>query len=169
MDELTMELFQMLVPAGPEQDWHELAYPWLTALLRLSWLSGTERKNAGVLLDFLEGLPDSGDFASLFRAARAKLAFEAPKTWDMEFPENYRASVDGEELDADGLRRRGVEYVDFNLSKPIRGSLEYSVKRRLHAGGTVELLPDYQVFTAPAWGERHLFHVYGEKAVSGQS
>ncbi len=63
------------------------------------------------------------------------------------------------------LRRRGIEYVDFRLAKPIRESPEYAVTRRLHSDGTVEILPEYQVFTAPPIGERHAFHAYGEKAV----
>lgn len=56
--------------------------------------------------------------------------------------------------------------MDLSLNKPIRNSLEYSVTRRLHSDGTVELLPEYQVFSRPSMGERHMFHVYGEKAVA---
>ena len=58
------------------------------------------------------------------------------------------------------------EHVDFRLNKPIRNSLEYSYTRRLHSDGRVEILPEYEVFSAPPVGERRLFHVYGEKAVS---
>ena len=86
----------------------------------------------------------------------------------MDWPENYQVSVDGENLTLEDLRRRGIHHVDFRLTKPIRGSIEYTVTRRLHADGTVEIIPDYQVFSAPPIGERHMFHVYGEKAVGSR-
>ncbi len=73
--------------------------------------------------------------------------------------------MNGEKLSPEDLRRRGIPHVDFRLNKPIRSSLEYSLTRRIHSDGRIELLPEYQVFTAPPVGERHLFHAYGEKAV----
>ena len=133
-----------------------------------SWAEFVEpfsRDNRLILLDFLEGLPGGAVFAPLYRAARTKLSFETPESWTMDWPENYQVSVNGENLTLEDLRRRGIEHVDFRLTKPIRGSVEYTVTRRLHADGTAEILPEYQVFNAPPIGERHMFHVYGEKAV----
>ncbi len=83
----------------------------------------------------------------------------------MEWPENYQVLINGENLTPEDLRRRGVEHVDFWLNKPIRNSLEYSYTRRLHSDGRVEPLYEYQVFSAPPVGERHIFNTYGEKAV----
>lgn len=107
-------------------------------------------------------------FAPLYRAAQTKLRFEMPETWTMDWPENYQVSVNGENLTPEDLRRRGIEHVDFRLTKPIRSSVECAVTRRLHADGTVDFLPEYQVFSAQPIGERHMFHVYGEKAVGSR-
>ena len=118
------------------------------------------------MLDYLESAEGGEVFAPLYRTARAKLAFERPPQWDMDWPENYQVLVNGEGLTPGDLRRRGVEHVDFRLTKPIRNSVEHTFTRRLHSDGRVEILPEYEVFSAPPVGERRLFHVYGEKAVS---
>lgn len=167
MNELILELFQA-VSAQPELDeqGRQQVFGWLSALLGIPYLDPAERENALVLLDFLEGMPGGEVFAPLYRAAQTKLRFEMPETWTMDWPENYQVSVNGENLTPEDLRRRGIEHVDFRLTKPIRNSMESIVVRRLHSDGTVELLHEYQVFPAPPVGERHLFHVYGEKAVS---
>jgi len=136
-----------------------------------SWAEFVEpfsRDNRLILLDFLEGLPGGEVFAPLYRAVRTKLRFEMPETWTMDWPENYQVSVGGESLTPEDLRRRGIGHVDSRLTKPIRSSMECTVTRRLHADGTVEIIPDYQVFSAPPIGERHMFHVYGEKAVDNR-
>ncbi len=169
MNELILELFQV-VSDRPELDEarRQQVFSWLSALLSIPYLDPAEKKNALILLDFLEGLPGGAVFAPLYRAARTKLSFEMPETWTMDWPENYQVSVDGENLTLEDLRRRGIHHVDFRLTKPIRGSIEYTVTRRLHADGTVEIIPDYQVFSAPPIGERHMFHVYGEKAIGSR-
>lgn len=166
MNELILELFQT-VSAQPElnEEGRQRVFGWLSALLSIPYLDPAEKGNALVLLDFLEELPGGEVFAPLCRAARTRLRFELPETWQMDWPENYQVSVNGESLTPEDLRRRGIEHVDFRLTKPIRGSIEYTITRRIHAGGTVELLPEYQVFTSPPVGERHMFHAYGEKAV----
>lgn len=168
MNEVILELFQA-VSEKPELDeaGRQQVFGWLSALLAIPYLDPAEKKNALTLLDFLEGLPGGEVFAPLYRAARTRLRFETPETWTMDWPENYQVSVDGENLTPEDLRRRGIGYVDFRLTKPIRSSVEYAVTRRLHGDGTVEIIPDYQVFTAPPIGERHMFHAYGEKAVGG--
>ena len=110
-------------------------------------------------------LPPEGEKAVVkIIAARSKLSFRQPPAWQMDWPENYQVLVNGEALTPEDLRRRGIEHVDFRLTKPIRNSVEFTLTRRLHSDGTVELLPEYEVFSAPPVGERHLFHVYGEKA-----
>lgn len=169
MNELILELFQA-VSDKPELDeaGRQRVFSWLSALLSIPYLDPAEKKNALILLDFLEGLPGGEVFAPLYRAVRTKLRFEMPETWTMDWPENYQVSVGGESLTPEDLRRRGIGHVDFRLTKPIRGSIEYTVTRRLHADGTVEIIPDYQVFSAPPIGERHMFHVYGEKAVDNR-
>lgn len=60
-------------------------------------------------------------------------------------------------------------YNGTTVEKPIRGSVEYNVIRRLHSDGTVEIIPEYQVFPVAPIGERHMFNVYGEKAAEGQT
>ena len=166
MNELIFELFQT-VSDKPELDeeGRRQVFSWLSALLSIPSLDPLEKKNALLLLDFLEEVSGGEVFAPLYRAARTKLSFETPESWTMDWPENYQVSVNGENLTLEDLRRRGIEHVDFRLTKPIRGSVEYTVTRRLHADGTAEILPEYQVFNAPPIGERHMFHVYGEQAV----
>lgn len=169
MNELIFELFQT-VSDKPELDeeGRRQVFSWLSALLSIPYLDPLEKKNALLLLDFLEEVSGGEVFAPLYRAARTKLSFETPESWTMDWPENYQVSVNGENLTLEDLRRRGIEHVDFRLTKPIRGSVEYTVTRRLHADGTAEILPEYQVFNAPPIGERHMFHVYGEKAVGSR-
>lgn len=166
MNELTLKLFHT-ISGAEELDDNTLAlvFPWLEAALRVPYLTPEERGNALVLLDFLEGTPGGEVFTPLYRAVRTRLSFSAPMPWDMEFPENYRVSVGGEELNADGLRARGIDHVDFRVSKPIRNSMEYVTTRRLFSDGRVEYLPEFEVFSGSPAGERHLFHVYGEKAL----
>lgn len=167
MDEVTLELFDYLVQS-PELDEEgmERSCAWMTALLRLRYLTDREKENALEVLDFLALMEGAGPLMPLVRVARAKLRLKRPLAWDMEFPANYRVSVDGEELDVEDLRRRGIPYVDFRLVRPIRSTLEYVITRRLHSDGRVEVLPEYQVFQSPPIGGRHMFNVYGEKAVS---
>lgn len=166
MNELTLELFQALAGTELDEARRQMVFGWLSALLQMPWLDESEKQNALVLLDYLEALPGGEVFAPLYRRARAKLAFEAPTPWSMDWPEDYQVQVGGETLTPEDLRRRGIESVDFRLTKPIRNSMEAVVVRRLHSDGRAELLPEYQVFSTPPVGERHLFHVYGEKAVS---
>lgn len=165
MDELTRELFRAVAGSGLDEDRLKMAFSWLAALMQVPWLDESEKQNALALLDYLETLEGAETFLPLCRAARAKLSFQKDTPWEMDWPESYRVQVNGEELTTEDLRRRGIEHVDFRLTKPIRESPEYVVTRRLHSDGTVEFLPEYQVFTAPPIGERHVFHAYGEKAV----
>lgn len=171
MNDLILELFQA-ISARPELDeeGRQRVFGWLAALLSIPYLDHVEKQNALILLDFLEGMAGGEVFAPLYQAARTKLRFETPETWTMAWPDNYQVSVNGENLTLEDLRRRGIAYVDFHMNKPIRSSVEYAVIRRLHADGTVEIIPDYQVFGDLPTGERHMFHAYGEKAVgnSGQ-
>ena len=166
MNGLTLELFEAIAGRPLDEERRQMAFGWLSALLKMPYLDESEKKNALILLDYLESAEGGEVFAPLYRTARAKLAFERPPQWDMDWPENYQVLVNGETLTPEDLRRRGIPHVDFRLTKPIRGSMEYTLTRRLHSDGRVELLYDYQVFPAPPVGERHLFHVYGEKAVS---
>lgn len=167
MNELTFGLFRALRGAGElDEEQKGQVFSYLSTLVDLPGLSEGEKENAAVLLDFLEGIPGGEVFAPLFRAARCRLRLAEPKTWDMEWPENYGVEVDGQTVGPAELRVRGIEHVDFTLTKQIRDSTEFVMVRRLHADGTVELLPQYQVFSAPPVGERHMFNVYGEKAVA---
>lgn len=166
MNELTLELFQTLAGAALDEDGRRRVFGWLSALLKLPYLDAVEKQNALILLDCLEGLEGGEPFAPLYRAARARLRFERPPLWEMPWPENYQVQAGGQSLTPEELRRRGIEHVDFRLTKPIRNSVEYTVVRRLHGDGTVELLPEYQVFSRKPVGERHMFHAYGEKAVA---
>ena len=166
MDGLTLELFEAIAGQGLDEVRRQMVFGWLSTLLKLPYMDAGEKRNALILLDYLETLEGGEAFATLYRAARAKLSFRQPPAWQMDWPENYQVLVNGEALTPEDLRRRGIEYVDFRLTKPIRNSVEYTLTRRLHSDGTVELLPEYQVFSAPPVGERHLFHVYGEKAVN---
>lgn len=166
MNDLTLELFGAVSGAmGLDEAGRQRVFGWLSALLKMPYLDDTERKNALILLDYLETLKGGEVFAPMYRTARVKLGFEVPIPWDMEWPENYQVLVNGEDLTPEDLRRRGIEHVDFRLNKPIRNSLEYSYTRRLHSDGRVEPIYDYQVFSAPPVGERHVFNTYGEKAV----
>ena len=166
MNGLTLELFEAIAGQPLDEERRQMAFGWLSALLKMSYLDASEKKNALILLDYLESAEGGEVFAPLYRAARARLAFERPPQWDMDWPENYQVLVNGEGLTPGDLRRRGVEHVDFRLTKPIRNSVEHTFTRRLHSDGRVEILPEYEVFSAPPVGERRLFHVYGEKAVS---
>ena len=166
MNGLTLELFEAIAGRPLDEERRQMAFGWLSALLKMSYLDASEKKNALILLDYLESAEGGEVFAPLYRAARARLAFERPPQWDMDWPENYQVLVNGETLTPEDLRRRGIEHVDFRLTKPIRNSTEQAFIRRLHSDGKVVLLYDYQVFPAPPVGERHLFHVYGEKAVN---
>lgn len=165
MNGLAAELFEAISGKSLDEAGRQMVFGWLSALLKVPYLDGQERKNALVMLDYLETLEGGEVFAPMYRAARTKLSFERPAPWEIDWPENYQISVNGEHLSPEDLRRRGIEHVDLRLNKPIRNCLEYSVTRRIHSDGTVEILPEYQVFTAPPVGERHLFHAYGEKAV----
>lgn len=166
MNELTLELFGAVSGvAGLDEAGRQMVFGWLSMLLKMPYLDEAEKKNALILLGYLETLEGGEVFAPMYKTARAKLGFEVPKPWDMEWPENYQVLVNGENLSLSDLRRRGVEHVDFRLNKPIRNSLEYSYTRRLHSDGRVEPIYDYQVFSAPPVGERHIFNTYGEKAV----
>lgn len=169
MNELTLELFQTIAGAALDEDGRRRVFGWLSALLKMPYLHAGEKRNALVLLDFLEGLEGGEPFAPLYRAVRARLRFEEPPAWTMDWPDNYQVTVDGQSLTPEDLRRRGIEHVDFRLTKPIRNSTEYAVVRRLHRDGTVEMIPAYQVFPAPPVGQRHMFHAYGEKAVGGHN
>lgn len=169
MNELTLELFQAVAGTALDEDGRQRVFGWLSALLKMPYLDAGEKQNALVLLDYLEGLEGGEPLAPLYRAARAKLRFKEPPAWTMDWPENYQTTVDGQSLTPEDLRRRGIEHVDFRLTKPIRGSTEYTVTRRLHGDGTVEMIPEYQVFTDPPVGERHMFHAYGEKAAGGHN
>ena len=166
MNGLTLELFEAIAGQPLDEERRQMAFGWLSALLKMPYLDESEKKNALILLDYLESAEGGEVFAPLYRAARARLAFERPPQWDMDWPENYQVLVNGEGLTPGDLRRRGVEHVDFRLTKPIRNSVEHTFTRRLHSDGRVEILPEYEVFSAPPVGERRLFHVYGEKAVS---
>ena len=166
MNGLTLELFEAIAGRPLDEERRQMAFGWLSALLKMPYLDESEKKNALILLDYLESAEGGEVFAPLYRAARARLAFERPPQWDMDWPENYQVLVNGEGLTPGDLRRRGVEHVDFRLTKPIRNSVEHTFTRRLHSDGRVEILPEYEVFSAPPVGERRLFHVYGEKAVS---
>lgn len=166
MNGLTLELFEAIAGQPLDEERRQMAFGWLSALLKMSYLDASEKKNALILLDYLESAEGGEVFSPLYRTARAKLAFERPPQWDMDWPENYQVLVNGEGLTPGDLRRRGVEHVDFRLTKPIRNSVEHTFTRRLHSDGRVEILPEYEVFSAPPVGERRLFHVYGEKAVS---
>lgn len=166
MNGLTLELFEAIAGRPLDEERRQMAFGWLSALLKMPYLDESEKKNALILLDYLESAEGGEVFAPLYRTARAKLAFERPPQWDMDWPENYQVLVNGEGLTPGDLRRRGVEHVDFRLTKPIRNSVEHTFTRRLHSDGRVEILPEYEVFSAPPVGERRLFHVYGEKAVS---
>lgn len=163
MNGLTLELFRTVKVL--DEKGRQMVFGWLSALLKMPYLDDGEKKNALVMLDYLEALEGGEVFAPMYRKARAKLSLEAPMPWDMEWPENYQVLVNGEDLSPEDLRKRGVEHVDLRLNKPIRNSLEYSLTRRVHSDGRIELLPEYQVFSAPPVGERHIFNVYGEKAV----
>lgn len=166
MNELTLELFGAVSGAAElDEAGRQRVFGWLSALLKMPYLDEAEKKNVLILLDYLETLEGGEVFAPMYKTARAKLGFEVPKPWDMEWPENYQVLVNGENLSLSDLRRRGVEHVDFRLNKPIRNSLEYSYTRRLHSDGRVEPLYEYRVFSAPPVGERHIFNTYGEKAV----
>ena len=167
MNELTLELFGAVSGAALDEDGRQMVFGWLSMLLKMPYLDSVEKKNALIMLDYLENLEGGEAFGPMYSAAKAKLNLEAPTPWDMEWPENYQVLVNGDSLTPEDLRRRGIEHVDFRINRPIRNSLEHSVTRRLHSDGTVELLPEYQVFQAPPVGERHVFHVYGEKAVAG--
>lgn len=167
MNELTFELFRALMGAEElDEDGKGRVLAYLSALVKLPYLSGAEKENAGALLDFLEEIPGGEVFGLLFRAARCRLRLAEPEAWDMGWPENYAAEADGQAMGPEELRARGIEHVDFRLTKPIRSSMEYAVTRRLHSDGSVEILPEYQVFGAAPVGERHMFNVYGEKAVA---
>ena len=166
MNDLTLELFEAIAGHPLDEERRQMVFGWLSALLKMPYLDESEKKNALILLDYLESAEGGEVFAPLYRTARAKLAFERPPQWDMDWPENYQVLVNGEGLTPGDLRRRGVEHVDFRLTKPIRNSVEHTFTRRLHSDGRVEILPEYEVFSAPPVGERRLFHVYGEKAVS---
>lgn len=167
INELTLELFQTVASGQAlDEDGRQRVFGWLSALMQLPYLDETETENALTLLEYLEGLEGGEVFAPMYRALRARLSFVRPPAWEMDWPENYQVAVEGQNLSPEDLRRRGIGYVDFRLTKPIRSSLEYVTVRRLHSDGTVELLPEYEVFTAPAVGGRHMFHVYGEKAVA---
>ena len=166
MNDLTLELFGAVSGAtGLDEAGQQRVFGWLSALLKMPYLDEAEKKNALILLDYLETLKGGEVFAPMYKTARAKLGFEVPIPWDMEWPENYQVLVNGENLTPEALRRRGIGHVDFRLNKPIRNSLEYSYTRRLHSDGTVEQIYDYRVFSAPPVGERHVFNTYGEKAV----
>ena len=166
MNELTLELFGAVSGAAElDEAGRQRVFGWLSALLKMPYLDEAEKKNALILLDYLETLKGGEVFAPMYKTARAKLGFEVPKPWDMEWPENYQVLVNGEALTPEDLRRRGIGHVDFRLNKPIRNSLEYSYTRRLHSDGRVEQIYDYRVFSAPPVGERHVFNTYGEKAV----
>lgn len=166
MNELTLELFGAVSGAAElDEAGRQRVFGWLSALLKMPYLDEAEKKNVLILLDYLETLEGGEVFAPMYKTARAKLGFEVPEPWNMEWPENYQVLVNGENLSLSDLRRRGVEHVDFRLNKPIRNSLEYSYTRRLHSDGRVEPLYEYRVFSAPPVGERHIFNTYGEKAV----
>ena len=166
MNELTLELFGAVSGAAElDEAGRQRVFGWLSMLLKMPYLDEAEKKNALILLDHLETLRGGEVFAPMYKTARAKLGFEVPEPWNMEWPENYQVLVNGENLSLSDLRRRGVEHVDFRLNKPIRNSLEYSYTRRLHSDGRVEPLYEYRVFSAPPVGERHVFNTYGEKAV----
>ncbi len=166
MNELTLELFGAVSGAAElDEAGRQMVFGWLSALLKMPYLDEAEKKNALILLDYLETLKGGEVFAPMYKTARAKLGFEVPIPWDMEWPENYQVLVNGEALTPEDLRRRGIGHVDFRLNKPIRNSLEYSYTRRLHSDGRVEQLYEYRVFSAPPVGERHVFNTYGEKAV----
>lgn len=166
MNELTLELFGAVSGAAElDEAGRQRVFGWLSMLLKMPYLDEEEKKNALILLGYLETLEGGEVFAPMYKTARAKLGFEVPIPWDMEWPENYQVSVNGESLSPEDLRIRGVEHVDFRLNKPIRNSLEYSYTRRLHSDGRVEPLYEYRVFSAPPVGERHVFNTYGEKAV----
>lgn len=169
INDLTLELFRA-VSAGPglDEEGRQRVFGWLSALLKMPYLDAVETKNALVLLDYLETLEGGEPFAPLYRTARTRLCLEYPETWKMEWPKNYQVQVNGENLTPEDLRRRGIPYVDFRLTKFLRGSVEYEIVRRLHGDGTVEILPEYQVFSQEPVGERHMFHPYGEKAVAKQ-
>lgn len=108
MNELTLELFRTISGAALDEEGRQMVFGWLSALLKMPYLDDTERKNALVLLDYLETLEGGEVFAPLYRAARATLSFDAPKPWNMEWPENYRVEVNGEVLTPEDLWRRGV-------------------------------------------------------------
>ena len=165
MNELTLELFGAVSGAALDENGLKMVFGWLSTLLKMPYLDDREKRNALIMLDYLDALEGGEVFGPMYSAARAKLSFDGPVPWDVEWPENYHVSVNGEGLTSEGLRRRGIEHVDFRINKPIRNSPEYSVTRRLHSDGRVEQIYDYRVFSAPPVGERHVFNTYGEKAV----
>lgn len=166
MNELTWELFESLAGAPPDEEGRRRIFGWLAALLKMPYLDDAEKENALALVDYLDGLDGTEPLLPVLRAARTRLRMKKPPGWEMEWPDNYLAGVNGESLTPEQLRRRGIAYVDAELFKPARQSAAWAGVRRLYADGRTEMLYRYCVFAAPPVAERHMFSVYGEKAAA---
>lgn len=169
MTELTLELFNEVSKGPLDDERMQMVFGWLSTIMGMPYLDDTEKKNVLNMINYLETLDGIEVFTPMCNIIKTRLSFITPKEWDMDWPDNYQVCINDEVLTPDDLRRRCIKYVDFSLTKPIRCSTEFQITRRLYSDGTVEMIPEYQVFDHPPIGERHLFHVYGEKAIQNKS
>ena len=81
MNDLTLELFGAVSGAAElDEAGRQRVFGWLSMLLKMPYLDDTERKNALVMLDYLETLKGGEVFAPMYKTARAKLGFEVSGT-----------------------------------------------------------------------------------------
>ena len=63
MNGLTLELFEALAGAELDEGRRQMVFGCLSALLKMPWLDDSEKHNALILLDYLEGLEGGEVFA----------------------------------------------------------------------------------------------------------
>lgn len=170
IDGLTMDLFTALCgKAELEKNELDMVYGYLLTVLKLRWFTEREKRNILNLLRFVERLDKDGVLSEPIAAAKTLCSFETAVPWDeavVRLPDNYAVSSGGETLTLEDLRLRGIEHIDFEVSKPIRSSTEFVKKLRVHSDGRTEYIDVYNVYTKPPTGEGHLYSAYGEKAVT---
>lgn len=167
MNEVITELLEYLLDIEEvNEECMQRVFACLSALNECKWFEEDEKENCATLFLFLKDESKFDVFQPLINKIKKRLMIKKKRPWDFDFSDQIKFEIEGEEYSLDNLRRLGIKYVDFDYSKPIHNSCQYSKIRRIYDDGTIEIIDEYNVYKESAIAEDHLFNVYGEKCLN---